>query len=356
MDPQKLFLYGDAYYMLKRNVYLLYPAGFSGSYVNWAISASDIDQSRITTLNPLNNIDSRQFGGIGTSHGHVRIPTHQTIFQHLTWVLANRPTDYRIYIINVAGDVSNREKGDTEFAASMILRYDPDGVIINIHDNNDSIIKAYGEINCTTKWPTYLSIRFKNSGITGHDPFNCNTLGFRNFAVKTPTLFHRGHPMDFSVLEALIDKEVSWYKERGRLQPHEVNSITYPHLEKLATLDVRSKVFELSCYDVVTDYFIDILNHILYNSDISDNYDTSYVKNYHPNYVQAQQNLQWFESFRNWKDTGSIDDYLCSHSIIQAQILKEMFSHIDDRTLVRELVGWEDKSLDEINNIFQQFK
>lgn len=167
--------------MLKQNVYLLYPAGFSGSYVRWAISISDRDLRAGTPLDPINQQQSSQFGGVGTPHTFVRVPTHQSIYQHLNWVLANRPADKRVYLINVDGHGGVR--GDPELAAGMLLRHDPESIIVNIHDGNDALIAAYGNINCVTKWPTYLALVLSQSQLPGFDAFNCNTREFRNFIV-----------------------------------------------------------------------------------------------------------------------------------------------------------------------------
>jgi len=47
--------------MLKKNVYLIYPAGYSGSYLKWAVEISDADKRQATPLDPLNNQNTKTF-------------------------------------------------------------------------------------------------------------------------------------------------------------------------------------------------------------------------------------------------------------------------------------------------------
>ena len=112
--------------MLQKNVYVVYPAGYHGSYVKWAIEVSDLDRRAVTVLDPLNRTSSVSHGGPGTSHGHVRIPTHQGFDAHTSWVIRNRPTDPTVYIINPSGD-------NIYHVIVQLLQQDPAGIIITIN-------------------------------------------------------------------------------------------------------------------------------------------------------------------------------------------------------------------------------
>jgi hypothetical protein len=77
----------------------------------------------------------------------------------------------------------------------------------------------------------------------------------------------------------------------------------------------------------------------LNTSNISDNVNLDVLKQYHSEYISAQSNLQWFESFDHWDQTGELDAYLLSHSIIQAELLREImrrcnlqFDNVDQNT------------------------
>jgi hypothetical protein len=316
--------------MLTKNVYIVYPAGYHGSYVKWAIEVSDIDRQVTTVLDPLNRSTSTSHGGKGTSHAHVRIPTHQGFSQHTTWVIKNRPSDPMVYIINPTGDSM------IELCRSLvqILLQDPTGIIITINDGNDPITQSYGRINCVTKWPTFMLASdaiADNKNFEIHenfDPFNCaNDLIFRNRMVTdinqlTANAYNSSTtsgPLNLDVLQKCINQNINWYDIRNRYQPHEVNEETY-----VSKIDYTGRLFELDIKDIPSNKFLPKLKDILSISRISDNIDFAVLKNYHDDYISAQPNLQWFNSFTRWEQTGELDSYLLSHGIIQAELIREI--------------------------------
>ena len=60
--------------MLIKNVYILYPAGWGGTFIDWAINASDVDNSKFTVANPVTVNTTAETGGAGTAHLHKKIP------------------------------------------------------------------------------------------------------------------------------------------------------------------------------------------------------------------------------------------------------------------------------------------
>jgi hypothetical protein len=312
--------------MLVKNVYILYPPGYSGSYINWAINISDVDLHTDTVKDPLNQAESVTFGGAGTTHHHVRIPTHQSYDSHINWVLYNRPTTPKIYIINSVNSA--------EYEIASILNHDPTGVFIRIHNNNDKLINSYGLINCVIKWPTYFAAKaaFRRKQLT-YDPFDCSkdqvaravffdTQLLGSTAMSGPTL-------DYTVLETHLAESAEWFHQRNKYQPHEVNKSTY-----ITDISITNRIFELSCLDVASQEFLNIFENIMIQSQVSDNFDLAYVKQFHNNYIKAQANLQWFDSINKWKQSGDLDDYLISHSIIEACVIREMYRNLklDDIT------------------------
>jgi len=305
--------------MLQKNVYVLYPPGYCGSYINWAINASDQDLASVTVKNPVNTDDSKKFGGSGTSHLHVRIPTHQGLEHHLSWVLYNRPADSKVYLIST-------DQTEIYYAIKIISHYDPTGVFVSVHNNNSSTVDSFGVINCVTKWPTYVEIMSSRifSVHDQFDPYNCaQDQKFRNYVVRNNHKFFRHNPvLKQQHLDQQIDKQQKWYDIRHRAQPHEVNESMY-----VINVDLDHRLFEISCQDICSDKFLSWFDHFMKYSQVSTDYDQATVKNNHDIYVQAQKNLQWFESFEQWKLTGKLDDYLLSHSIIEAQLIIEIFNH-----------------------------
>jgi hypothetical protein len=313
--------------MLQKNIYILYPAGYYGTYLNWAISASDVDMSKTTVLDPINNSDSRVLGGSGTSHLHKKIPTHQAPNEHLMWVLHNQPKEPKIYNINMGREMDP----DINKFISFVLSYDTDPVFINIHADSPDVMK-FGAINSIQKWPTQYEVRklrrtFSRPELTEYDPFNCaNDIKYRNLVVKHDSeVFRYNHPIDYDKLAVAANYYNLWYSVRHKLQPQEINTDTYIDPETyLKDNKYLSTIWELSCRDVASENFPNILDNILNGSQCSSQYNTSHVHGFHHKFTSAQQNLQWFASIDHWRKTGELDQYLLSHSAIQGFVIQEI--------------------------------
>jgi hypothetical protein len=111
----------------------------------------------------------------------------------------------------------------------------------------------------------------------------------------------------------------------------------------------KSNIFELSCLDVVTLQFPDILENILNLSNLSDSYNTSQVRTIHQSFIDSQPNLKWFDSINNWRETGILDDYLLSHSCIQGMVLKEL---LEKKPNLKDTLDWKTMSLEDINKFW----
>lgn len=312
--------------MLTKNIYILYPAGYSGSYINWAINISDTDTAPFTILDPVNRADSDNYGGQGTSHLHKRIPTHQGLDAHLAWYIYNKPADKRVYIINSATD---NNVLDTYLTIRQIIQYDPDGVFINIHNNNDAITGAYGTINCITKWPIFIEGMLALKVSMGHQipelNFDADTCKddreFRNWVVKYGDLFFKqNRRLDRDKVLAHAQSISDWFSVRSSKNPEEVDASMYIH-----NISMDNRLFELSCKDIASDAFVDWFKDFMLVSTVSNSYTTEHVSAFHHNYVSAQKNLQWFTSIANWELTGQLDSYLTSHSGIEAQMILHIF-------------------------------
>ena len=305
--------------MLKKNVYILYPAGYGGSYINWAISISDADLCQSTIKTPVNQTSSKEFGASGTSHLHVRVPTHQDVHFHLAWIAYNRPTENKIYIINTTGPTMLYD------TVRYIMQYDPTGVFISIHNNNDLIVDAYGTINCVTKWPTFCEARAVLLSLDRKETFDWfgSGLAYRNFIVNNnATFFMHNTKLDLDRLQSTVNVAADWYKIRNKLQPHEINETGY-----VTDYSITQRVFELSTVDICSSNFPIWLENFMKDSDVSDQFNCDYVSQYHSPYMQSQPNLQWFDSFAHWEQTGELDQYLTSHSVIEAQIILAIFKN-----------------------------
>ena len=304
--------------MLTKNIYILYPAGYSGSYLNWAIHISDNDFYNTTVKSPVNTSTSDQFGGAGTSHKHVRVPTHQSIMLHLSWVIHNRPIDKKVYIIN---------EGTANVYRSIrtIMQSDPTGVFVIVHNNSDIEVDAYGTINCITKWPAYSDAKLQFHTDPREEDFSFyeSSRAYRNFIVKHhSTFFEHMEKPNYHELKNEIQRGVNWYQTRNRLHPHEVNESTY-----VTDFALDNRIFDISCADIASTYFPQWLENFMKDSRVSDAYNCDYVTNYQDNYINSQSNLKWFNSITEWETTGVLDSYLTSHCGIEAHVLIRIFKN-----------------------------
>lgn len=381
--------------MLTKNVYLLYPAGYSGSYINWAINISDTDLSRQTVKNPLNLNSNTKFGGAGTSHLHLRLPTHQCIHHHLAWVIKNRPETPKVYILNV--DTTDHPIADVSDTISQILQHDPDPVFIYINDANNFDVQCYGLLNGIFKWTVFFQLEYGEKYRV--DWFNCqDSLTVRNLIAEYAVDL-KNKPIDATIIRKIknsMAQYLRWFHGRNQYHPHEVNENFYVVNHEMPN------IYELSCRDVASDRFPTILNDIMNDSQCSSSYSIDYVSAFHNNYIQAQSNLQWFDSIAQWRETGVLDEFLTSHSVIQGLVIrdiirtlnyvapspnywKELYSAVKDPSwpdcadeedfillsesiqqeiinnfgydpLYNKLANWKTMSLVEINSIYQQLR
>lgn len=328
--------------MLTKNIYLLYPPGYSGSYINWAISKSDADLGKVTVDDPINKTQSKELGGPGTSHLHVRVPTHHHLQNHLIWMIYNRPTEKKIYLLN-SGTVYPDIKSP-ETCIAVISKYDPDAVFIHIHDNNNVDYRKYGALNTLIKWPVYfkanqsLERKYKFDSLNCKDSLNARDVFYKNF----DKIFPYSNPLDFDKLRNKFYWFDAWYRVRNEYNPHEVNEQTY-----VKPSDTPPVVYQTNLVKIASADFINWLDIFLVTSECSDNYNLSHVKNFHQNYIDNQPNMLWFDEIQKFRQTMILTEYLKSHSLLQAFILMEVSNRMDSS------YNYENKTLEQI---FQENK
>lgn len=312
--------------MLVKNVYILYPAGYSGSFVDYAIKISDSDEAATIKTDPFSYTSSLKFGGVGTSHNYRRSAAHQSLDEFIVWRLANFTKDKGIFLIN------SRNFGTIEDKVSQILQFDKDGIIINIHGENDRLKEHYGVINSITKWPTSCAIvtkleEFVNVApeFVGVDPFD---LSPSNFALRNGLVCYRdilgvGQRLNRSLIESSTSYAKEWYNIRNRYQPHEINETNYPIGR--TDFSVSDRIFELSLVDIISDEFIPFLKNVISTTGVVTSPSFSLLAKQHRTYVSLQKNIQWFSSIRNWMQTGVLDDFLSSSSPAAAGVIQCIF-------------------------------
>lgn len=324
--------------MLSKNVYLIYPPGYSGSYLSWSLSKSEKDSSTTTVDNPLNVSDNKQYGGSGTSHLHYRIPTHSTIKEIMYWLILNQPKEKKIFLVN------GWDNGTITTTINTIMNFDRDPVIIHITADNH-YARCIGNLNAITKWPLYFHAREFNKKYN-IDFFNpTNNTETRNKFIEYyddifPISFSLSRPSDDSFnLTFMREYYKYWFTLRNEHNPHEVNGehyvIPYEKPKHFYSIDLMN-IFESSIFDV--------LELVAAESELGD-FNFDFAKNYHPTYVNAQSNLKFKDEIFMFRHTKTLNEYLCSHPLLQALTVKEVMADIPN-------IEWKDKTLQEIVKVY----
>jgi hypothetical protein len=323
---------------MKKNIYILYPAGYGGAYIHWCISKSEKDSAPFTVDDPLNKKDSLLYGGAGTAHLHHRIPTHQNIRQNMAWMIYNRPTEKKIYLVNVFNEQTQASYSSPEQAILDILQFDPDPVFIAVTNGGYPDVRKFGALNTLTKWPIFFKANQNAERKFGFDSFNCkNSIDARNiFAENFESIFPQFHSIHSTDLNYKLEWYRTWWNTRNTFNGHEVNETTY--LGPPTKLPI---VHTLTVSQAMSPNFIPWFDNFVSSIDAGD-FNTEFVTNYHQSYVDAQDTLKWFDGINEFRKTYQLTEYLRSHSLLQAFVIMEV------KNLLPKDYNWKLKSIDEI--------
>lgn len=343
--------------MLIKNVYLLFPAGYSGNYVNWAICRSDRDLADGTVPAPVTTRATIEFGGSGTSHGHQRLPTHMAIHDLVPWLAYNRPKTPQTYVIFTVSE-------NLPLTIDYLCRIDPDPVFIIIHDDNDLDTQIYGNLNAMLKWPTFFHMmqtltnfdqqHVGSKDITHYDFFSAATdRKIRNAIAKNKIPWFRHlSPMKDDLEQKCkwaIQRSKLWFDTRHSLQPHEL-----PKRMHLVRDDLpHDNIFQISCRDIAGPAFLDFMEEFMSRSGCSSQWCLNSVQAYHQTYIDAQVNLQWFQSISTWKhqESAELTEFLTSNQVVEGFVIKEILHRVSYHSDVTSvLAGWETQDLRTIND------
>jgi len=313
--------------MFKKNIYLLYPAGYCGTYINWALHRSEQTMSATTVDNPINTNSNSlsELGGYGSAHRHIKSPSHQTFYHHLRWMLYNRPTDTRIYSLGVfdSDDYGTR----AAFAMQFILRSDPECFFINLHHGNDLDTKKYGAINNLHKWPvSFVANKFwKQHHIDGTRDDTVIDLAVRNNLIEYwASEFPMNGPMNRNEVEINLNNGRAWFEIRHDRNPNEIKREEYLTPD---STDAWQNFCEFDIKDILQPNFVDHLEQAIAKSNTG-TYDFSYVRKFHDTYVANQQSAQWFADIENFRRTGQCSKYLLHSNLTQAFVVEEVLPHV----------------------------
>jgi len=327
--------------MLSKNIYLLYPPGYSGSYISWCLSKSEESLAPITVDNPINTASTDKYGGVGTSHLHHRIPTHQNIHQTIAWIILNKPIEKKIYLVNF------HNEGFLGYSIDHIMNFDRDPVFIQISANNADTM-ALANLNAITKWPIYFQVAELDKRF-GINLFSTNKVELRNRFVKHyndffPSSFELDFHKKFDYVDNVSEfrrQYQTWYNLRNENNPHEVNESHY-----VKPKDVPDHFYNIDLMEIYEGNLVDKLTKIVDDSQVG-NFDFSYVKDFHQNYVNTQPNLKLLQELKKFRTTHEVSSYLTSHPLIEALVIREILNKLPKD------YNWEVETLQEIVKVLQ---
>lgn len=345
--------------MQHKNIYILFPAGYSGTYLSWCLDKSELSTCDNTIDDPINKTKSDKYGGIGTCHQYHRHPTHGSIDHIMSWLILNQPKDKRNYLINVWSWAQFTK------TISSILNFDRDPIIIHI-TASDEDTKAIGTLNAVTKWPIVFDT-FGHQRRFGIDFHNMDdSIVLRNKLVKYyKYLSHESHPMNFEdkqINEFAMDSTeglmkfsnhpdnyyfqrhwiTNWYGVRNKYTPHEVNEEQFVKPYKLPK---NYHVIDLQ--EIYQSNFPSRLESIVTDKDIG-SYNFDYVKSFHQNYIDNQQYIKYPEEIQKFRETGILTEYLNSHPLLRALVIINLLPKLPVD------YDWESKDLTEIVDFYNQ--
>lgn len=300
--------------MFRKNFHLLYPAGYTGSYINWILHRSETEQSSITVDDPLTES--------GTSHQHLRVPTHQGILNHMCYIIKCQPS-HRVYPSNVR-DPAPMHHGTPVFAASWIARFDPDPVIINIYDGHDDVCK-FGNINAWTKWP----VQWTSEDVWYPDRYNpwCepDPLLSRNWLVEHWREWCRRNPvMNPDALDWVLARYREWIETKRPWCPEEMSEDYF-----VVPKTVPKHLYQICLRDIYQNDFIDRFAAMIDSTDSGD-FDWSYCRYFHTRWLASQHNLAWFDELHAFRNNQIVGKFLLSNPMTQAFLLDEIRDRLPD--------------------------
>ncbi len=322
--------------MLKNDVFLLYPPGYSGNYLQWIINVSERDSAARTVQDPLLPD--------GTTHGFVRRPTHLGLMRLLQWMLKNNPEKPQTYIVNAFQHPTSWHM-HSAYGAFFMLHARPNCAVVNIYADTDDEIK-HGALNTYTKWPTFFdsTVYFGDYGFDLWGSDKPATIKDRNHLYDS---WKKDFPINpnsnfWEEFDYNTEANRLWYESRNKLQPWEINETEYTTCDSIA----KERILNIRLTDILKDRFLEDIFVPWVDSQHIGEFDWTHALSYHLTYVAAQKNIIWFEAIKQFRQLQIVDKFLLSNSLVQAFVLEEL----GDR--LQALPDWRDQSIEEI---LQQF-
>jgi hypothetical protein len=304
---------------MNKNIFFLFPPGYSGNYLQWIINVSEESKKEFTVKNPL--LPN------GTSHAFVRRPTHMGVFNILNWIIKNNPALPQTFIL-----YTNAAKESwidhPAHAAYRLLKSYPTGLFVNIYASTEDDIKV-GALNSYTKWTTWMydQTAFGPSKTPTFDweggKNNIISISDRNWLVEHWRSFFaiNDRPFNWEELTYNIDSFKRWYNVRRELEPAETDPEQFNNFEPFPF----DNILDISLSEIYSSDFLNTTKFTQWvESQNAGTFDWEYAKSYHQVYLDAQDNLQWFTHITAMREQKLVSRWLLKHTLGQAFVLEEV--------------------------------
>jgi len=321
--------------MLNRDLWMIWPTGYYGSYIHWLISKSEVDLSEKTLDSP--------FFSNGSSHAHIKNPPHHTIEFALQCMLRNRYPKGTIYPLGVKSNVTfnsanNNWMKSFDNTVFWILRIDHEPVILNIHNDENLYQTKLAAVNVYNK-ENWIVDEFNNNN--NYNPFvDKNTLNARNYVTKNwKSLYpYQNKKVTVDMIKNFRDSYNIGNKIRHFHEGHEYN------LEDNWIYATGKHIYNISLTDILNKDFIkNILSTIMADANIG-NFDWDKTNDVHAEFISRQQPYiqianDLYTQARNLVYHKNLDDNIL-YSGLAIDTLLELHGHLPN--------NWQELSLQQI--------
>jgi hypothetical protein len=266
--------------MLNRNLWMIWPTGYYGSYIHWLISKCEKDLSHKTVDSP--------FFKNGSSHAHIKNPPHHTIEFQIQSILRNRYPVGTIYPIGVKSNVTfnsanNNWMKSFENTLFWILRMEQDDpVIINIHNYDNIYQTKLAAVNVFHK-EHWIVTEFPDDN--GYKPYDdTNILNARNYLVHDwKSIYpYQNKKLSIDTINQFCEAYNNGNLLRNKHESHEYNM-------KDNWISASGKhLYNISLDQILDNNFIEKLSDIMNDAQIGD-FDWTKCENIHTEFLERQQ-------------------------------------------------------------------
>jgi hypothetical protein len=320
-----------------KNIFFLFPPGYSGTYLQWILNISENSKQHSTTKNPL--LPN------GTSHGFIRRPTHTGSLNILSWIVKNQPGDPQTFAVYANTNTESYIDHPANTAYRFLRSY-PDALFINIYAKTPDEMKI-GALNGYTKWNTWIydQVAFNpnhnynfdwDGGKTNLVSLHDRNWLFENWRNMFPS---NTTPFNWEEFKYNIDCFKQWFAGRKLREPQETDSQQFNDFAQFPD----AQIYDISLGEIYSDDLFE--SNKLFSwieSQQAGDFDWDYAKQYHKTYIDAQQNLKWVHHISDTRKHKQVSQWLLRNSFCQALLLEEIAEQLDD------LPEWQTHSTEKI--------